>query len=1006
MDLEDTYALGLDLGTTFSCIGVYRNGEVEIIPNRNGDRITPSIITIADNDTILKGEETLSCLVKNYDSTVYAIKRFIGRKFDDKKVQEDIKKENFPFKLVGDPQTKNPLVEVHKNNKTYKFTLEEISSFVIQKLVDNAKKYLNRKVTKLVITVPANFNQSQRNCTKQAAQLAGIEVLRIINEPTAAALAYGLQDKQKTANGRILVFDLGGGTFDVTILSIKKGNKGDEEEIFEVESTDGDTFLGGENFDNKLVNYFIDCFCSKTKENKVDILKNKKIVKNLKISCENVKKILSNNNSTSLNIINFYNNKDLTETITREKFEEISQDLFDKLEIPLNNAMKDAKITKNEIEQIVLVGGSTRIPKIKRFLKNYFGSNCIINDSINPDEAVAYGATIMAAKIIVKSDKILSGFNLFDITPLSLGIAVVNQSKDPDIKKEGDLMSVIIKRASKIPYNNSEKYETSRDNQTVVSIEIYEGEKKYVKYNHILGELFIKNIPPKPKGEVKIKVNFFIDVNGILTVTATELSDDGSDKQSLKTEIEYQSIGLNKEKIEQLKEKNKKYNLKTPSIPLDFNNTREVLNDCEKALKETTDQEEIYNILMTYNNTYEEFIDNFDQNNFDNETMLEKFYLYLKELFESYAKVLNITDKFEGIEENKNEIIQKIKKYISIFTLKSTGYLNNLLDILQKTPKNIFWEIIIETMEQMNNNGKKCLEERKEFCRYNCLMFFENSFSLFQKYIGDVTQLTKCFKIQKKGKEQIRICMMYINEVKTGSILLLEDSIKLGKLIKSNNTGFTNSLIGFKFTMKEETEKNEIILQNYEKMLREIEMNETKGQKPDIKKAMCIANIVKISHSFLGKTNTRLLQLCQDCDTIAHNLGINEDVEWYKELHSIYKEIKDTYDIIAENTRKMREKIKEKYKTKFDVLESKYVKKKNNIEFIKYILEKHPYKNYEDDKKQNKIDYTKEQELLLFLSRKYHPDNYKYTDEEDSQLNYCMMETIAAYLNNMYEKIA
>ena len=238
VELEDSYALGLDLGTTFSCIGVYRNGEVEIIPNRNGDRITPSIVTIIDEKTILKGEETLNNLVQNYDSTIYAIKRFIGREYKDIKVQEDIKKENFPFKMIGDKEQKNPIIEIMKNNKKIQFTLEEISSFIIRKLVDNAEKFLHRKVSKLVITVPANFDNAQRNCTRQAALLAGVEVLRIINEPTAAALAYGMQNKENNSKGKILVFDLGGGTFDVTILSINKSS----EDIFEVISTKGNKF--------------------------------------------------------------------------------------------------------------------------------------------------------------------------------------------------------------------------------------------------------------------------------------------------------------------------------------------------------------------------------------------------------------------------------------------------------------------------------------------------------------------------------------------------------------------------------------------------------------------------------------------------------------------------------------------------------------------------------------------------------------------------------------------
>ena len=1011
--VEEAYALGLDLGTTFSCIGVYRYGEVEIIPNRNGDRVTPSIVTIVDKDTILKGEETLEHLVKNYDSSIYAIKRFIGRDYNDKGVQEDLKKENFPFKIKGDPKTKNPIVEVTKNNEKIEFTLEEISAFVIKKLADNAEKFLTKKVNKLVITVPANFNNAQRNCTKQAAAIAGIEVLRIINEPTAAALAYGLQDKDSTKNGKILVFDLGGGTFDVTILSLNKQN----EENFEILSTKGDKFLGGEDFDNKLVNYFLENFCTKIKVNMSEIMENKKIMKNLKISCENIKKVLSTNLSTILSINNFYNNEDLVESIRRDTFEELCSDLFERLRKPLDEALMDARITADEIKEIVLVGGSTRIPKIKTFLTEYFGRDCKINDSINPDEAVAYGATLMAAKILIKGDKVLQGFNLMDITPLSLGIAVGNQSKNPDILKEGLLMSVIIKRASKIPHNNSDTYCTSCDNQKVAQIKIYEGEKKYVKYNHVLGELYLKNLPPKPKGQVKIKVKFFIDVNGILNVTAAELSKDGEELRPVEAHIEYQSIGLNNEKIEELKNKNKKYydKIKTPMIKFDFSSIRENLIECEEALKETTDEEDKYNILMSYIITFEEFINSFDQNNFDNETMLEKYYIFLKQLFESYVKVLNITQQFESIEENKKNIKNNIMNYLKIFALKSSGYLNGLLDILEKCSRRpIFYEIVIFVMEQKNINGKKCLEERKQFCRYNSLIFFESAYSLFNKYIINLPRIVTCPReVKEKCKEQLKLCLVYINEVKTGSILLLEDSIRQGKLIKSNNTGFTNSLIGFRFTNKEETEKNEIILQNYEKMLREMNPNieltprqTFSSPELNLKEAMCIANIVKISHSFLGKTNRRLITLCERCEFLANQLNITEKEEWFKEFCDLYKEIKSTFDLLKLNLKEMRKKIKEKYKSKFSELEMNF-NKKTNKEFIDFILQNYPYQDYQNDIKNKKINTSNiNQELLQNLRGKYHPDKYEHSsDDENSQLLFCIVEVIESYLNNLYENI-
>ena len=1005
--MEENYALGLDLGTTFSCIGVYRNGEVEIIPNRNGDKITPSMVTILDKDKILCGEETLNNLVKNYDSTIYAIKRFIGRNFLDSKVQNDLKKENFPFKITYDSDGKHPSVEVTKDNQIIKFSLEEISSFVIKKLVESAQNFLKNKINQLVITVPANFNVAQRNCTEQAAKLADIKVLRIINEPTAAALAYGLQNKENTSNGKILVFDLGGGTFDVTILKINKS----KEENFEVISTKGNKFLGGEDFDNKLVDFFLDKFCKKFQIKKEDIFTNKKIIKNLKISCENIKRVLSVSNYTTLNINNFYNNIELNENITREEFEEICDDLFMELKKPLEEALQDAHIGKDGISEIVLVGGSTRIPKIKTMLKDYFGKNCKINDSINPDEAVAYGATLMAAKIVLNKDKFLSGFNLLDITPLSLGIEIKNVSTNMDILKEGLLMSVIIKRASQIPHNNSQIYETVSDYQKEARIVIYEGEKKYVKYNHKLGELILKDLTPKPKGQVKIKVKFFIDVNGILDVTASELSEKGEELRPVKTEIEYQSIGLNDKIIEQLKEKNKKYFDKIRIDLESFTNTREALKEYEDGLKDNEEEEEIYYILMNYKTTYEIFIDKLDKD-FENETMFERYYLHLKELFEYYVKIFNCNPKIDSINEDKEAIIEKIKDYLKYFTEKISGYLFFLLDILKSSPKKYFFEIVVFTIEQTNIKGKKCLEERKEFCRYNCLTYFERSYLLFTKYIENISKMGSCPpKLMNNCKEQIRICLLYLDEVRTNSILLLEDSIKEGKLIKSHNSGFTNSTIGLKFTKDEEKEKNEIILQNYEKMLREIKTNNfikneaNKNpikQEPNITEAICIANIIKISYSFLGNGNfKRFMELGERCQFLAKNLG-KTGSEWYKEFDALFIKIKNDYKDSENSKKNIKDTILKKYKDKFDEVDKVFNEKKNNKQFIEFILKKYPFKGYKNEK----MDYSKEQELLLYLRGKYHPDQYKYNnDDENSQFQYFIIQLIESYLNNMYENI-
>jgi len=988
-DLQEGYAIGLDLGTTFSCIGVYRNGGVEIIPNSKGDRTTPSIITIINENTILKGEETLEYLIKNYDSSIYAIKRFIGRDFNDWSVKEEIKAENFPFKIVPDKQGKYPLVLVYKDNKEIKFTVEEISSFIIRKMVDNAEAYLGKKISKLVISVPANFNDAQRLCTKNAAKLAGIEVLRIINEPSAAALAYGIGEKKNETKSdeekKILVFDLGGGTFDVTILRINVG----KEQNFEILSTNGNKFLGGEDFDNILVDYFLEKFCKNMKESKEKIKNDKKAIRKLKIACENIKRVLSNNMESTLSITNFYNGNDILYNIERKEFEKICQPLFDRLKLPIDNALSDAKLSRNEISEIILAGGSSRIPKVKSFLKEYFGG-VKINDIINPDEAIAYGATLMAAKILIKKDDNLKGFNLMDITPLSLGVNIKNNSTDPEIKKEGHIMSVIIKRGSNIPIFYEKIYETTQDYQTYIKILIFEGEKKYTRYNHILGKLEITGIPKKKKGEVKIEVTFFIDVNGILTITAYEKSTG----QSIQTKIKNDNVGLTDEDIEKLRKKNEKYFTKNMAYKkIDYTNLKEALKEFQDALNEAEDDEERYNILMNYNNTLEEFIDKF-KIDFDNETMIEKYYIFVKELIISYSKILNI--KSEIIEGDAEAIIKNITKYLYIFSKFSSGYIDELFEIMkEKMPKIVFLEIVVNIMEQLNKNGKKCLGEIKKFCKYHSLLYFEKSNFFYKKYIED-----NCSKQTRyKCRELVKYSSIIISQINSGKILLCEDSLRSGELIKSVYTGVPNNRLALELSPQDDTEKYQIILNNYENILSEFSYEPTK------KEAICNANIIKICHRFLGYTNyKRYCGLGERVEFIVRQLNIDHEENWYKDFLEIYQEVKDLYKTLGEGD--MKEIIRKKYKKKFEEISNKFNKRKNSIDFINYVLKLRPYNGYEEDIKRCKQVNVDTQENLKYLLFKYHLNKYTYNEEdEDTQLDYCIVEDIDYHLNKLASKL-
>ena len=985
-ELEDSYACGLDLGTTFSCIGVFKNGGVEIIPNRNGDKITPSIVTIIDKNTILKGEETIDHLVRDYDSSIYAVKRFIGRDFKDPNVKKEIEKENFPFNITENSETNHIVIEVEKDGEIMEFNLEEISSFIIRKMVDNAEDYLKRKINKLVITVPANFNDAQRKSTKQAAELAGLEVLRIINEPTAAALAYGLQEKNIEGNGNILVFDLGGGTFDVTILKIIKNNE-DNEKFFEILSTCGDKFLGGEDFDNKLVEYVLNDFCKKNEISEKTIKKDKKVIKKLKISCENIKRVLSSKDETVLCINNFYNKKDINQKISKSIFEELCDDLFKKLEKPLKDALTLAKLTKENIKEVVLVGGSTRIPKIKDILTEFF-KNAKINDSINPDETVAYGATLMAAKILIKKETLTSEFNLMDITPFSLGTDIKNNSDNKDIQKEGNLMSVIIKRGSKIPIHNIENYFTIQDNQKSVSINVYEGEKKYVKYNHLLKEATLTGLTEKPAGQVKITVKFEIDVNGILTVTGKEEDTEINKENIIEIKIRNDGIVLTDEEMKKIKLKNQKYMEKCKiKMNIDYKNIKETLKQYQDALKETEDEEDQFDILMGCSNFLEEFIDKFDQN-FDNETIVEKFYIYTKELFISYTKVLKLKQYLDKGEQER--IKEKIIKYLNIFIQLSSGYLDDLLEVLKDLPNKVFREIIVFIMEKFNECGVNCLKEMKKFCRYNTLKYFEKTKNLFTKYIGDIKRLMFDNQIKEKCLLQMKICKEYIDDINSYIILLCEDAIKFNKLI-SSGTGLTEK----KKLLLDENEKYQMILETYEQMLPKYE------GKGDKKEAIILANIIKINYRLLGNGNHNMYyKMAKRCEFIIKD--INPKPDWYQEFSEIYEDLKDKYsqDI---NEKEMKEKIKKKYKTKFEEIDQIFNQRKNNIEFINLILKILPYKGYDKD---NKKDFTKEsQELLFYLKNKYSPNEYTFNPEdEDSQLKYCLIEYIDEFLNRLYEE--
>ncbi|ORX51520.1 hsp71-like protein [Piromyces finnis] len=486
--------IGIDLGTTYSCVAVWKNNHAEVIANDLGNRTTPSYVGFTSNERLI-GDTALMKAGNNYKNTVYDAKRLIGRKYEDPDVQSDMK--YWPFKVIE--KFEKPHIHVKYKNETINFTPEEISSMILTKLKECAQDYLGGEVTDVVITVPAYFNDAQRRATIDAGKIAGLNVLKIINEPTAAALAYGLNKTMKS-DENVLIVDLGGGTYDVSLLSIKN-------RIFTVKATSGDTHLGGEDFTNRLVDYFVSDF--KRMHNK-DLSSNQKSLHRLRRACETAKRTLSTSTYASIEIDFLFEGIDFSSGITRSRFEELNSYLFEKMIEPISSVLNDANMSKSDINEIVLVGGSTRIPKIQELVSSYFDGK-ELKKTINPDEAVARGAAIQAAILSGDLSESIKNLSLQDVIPLSLGI---------DNRKT--ITDFIIKRNSPIPIKKTVTRITCHDNQSSVRFRVCQGERSLVKDNIILGELTIEGITKAPRGETKFDLTYEIDKNGVFNVSAVE----------------------------------------------------------------------------------------------------------------------------------------------------------------------------------------------------------------------------------------------------------------------------------------------------------------------------------------------------------------------------------------------------------------------------------------------------------------------------------------------------
>ena len=1020
MQEKGNVAIGIDLGTTFSCIAVFKNNKIEVIPNEIGDSTTPSIVTFSGNK-IYSGEETLRIQTRDPKNTIYGVKRLIGKYFEDREVQDEIKK-YWTFTVdQGEKQDKGclPVIVVNYEGKKQKFSPEDISALILAKLKRSAERHLKTKVDSCVVTIPAHFREEQKNATIEACKKAGFKVLGTLNEPEAAALAFGFEGKNRkdknaneNENGEklILVFDLGGGTFDVSILKY-------ENLKFKVIEKFGDPHFGGEDFDNALVNYCIDKFYE-MKKIIIDKDKDPDVMKRLKMACESAKKILSSKNKIQIELNCLKNNEDLSLEISRDLFEEICGHLFDKCINPISELLQKLNISQGSIDEVILIGGSTKIPRIRKMLKSIFFREP--NTFINPDEAVASGAAIMAAKLSGVEGKEIKDILIKDITPFTLGIAVFNDEvsrvlillnfleslnkpeklDDKGIKNIANnalLMSTVIKKGSPIPYDNTEQYHTVHDNQEEVEFEVYEGESTLVKENNLLGKFRVKNLPKKKAGEVKFDVNFKIDSNGILTVTA-QMTDDKNKKEQLIVETYKGGVSKNEfnllEKVEKNNTKDDKF-FKMRDLRIEMNQYYQQIINPKKNIEDEDDEEdeeeklkrkeeEKFDLLKNYSHTIEEFISLFDKKDLENEVILEKIFDYLKKLFESYRMALQLKSQVNN--DFQKEIINKVAEYFSKFFESKIFWLQDLLDVFIGTEKKFFYEIAINLMQLFMIKGQLYSSETKRdnFNKYYAKQYFKGALEIIRKYDLD----KDINRIERKKKEQYE-------QMKNKCIAGIHN-LDAEFLIESENSLSSNKLVDDK--IKSQKEKLYSLLDIFLEHISKLEGLDDNESYRII--ALCYANIVKIEYKLLGNKNK--LKIIRDygvkCKEISERIESIKHKSWFKEFFDIQRELEEEIRFREEEKDNEKIKIKEKMQEELNKI-SRIAKEKRKVEFIKYIIDNYPPNGYKKEDDYVKRFNKNPEKTLEDLTTVYHTSNYHGKDIPYER--YLIIEQIETELNKM-----